>query len=99
MQKLVKYAIVINIALSLLFIYFNYAIWDLFGGNNLAHSNIISSTWNPLTINLIFHNVFNGSFETVQGIFTYFNAPYLLFWILMVTNMYFILKLSKSKQS
>lgn len=97
MLKLVKYAIVTNIALSLLFIYFNYTIWDLFRGNNLAHSHIISSSWNPLTINIVFHGVFNGSFETVQGIFTYFNTPYLLFWILMVTNMYFILKLQRSK--
>jgi hypothetical protein len=96
--KLVKYAIATNIALSLLFIYSNYTIWELFRGNNIAHSTLISSGWNPLTINVVFSSYSNGAFATVQGIFTYLNSPYLLFWVLMVTNMYFILKLQKSKQ-
>lgn len=97
MLKIVKYAIVTNSVLSSLFIYFNYTIWDLFRGNNLVHSTLISSAWNPLTINVVFSSYSNGTFATVQGIFTYINSPYLLFWVLMVTNTYFMLKLQKAK--
>lgn len=96
MQRLVKYAIVMNIALSLLFIYSNYTIWDLFRGNNIAHSTITSSSWNPLTINVVFHSYSNGTFASVEGIFTYLNSPFLLFWVLMLANVFFLVKLQRS---
>ena len=98
MLKLAKYAIATNIIIGLLFIYANYTIWDLFRGNNVAHSTLISSGWNPLTINMVFSSYSNGAFSTVQGIFTYLNSPYLLFWVLMIANIYFIIKLQRGKQ-
>ncbi len=93
MQKIVKYTIIINIALSLLFAYFNYVIWNLFNGNNIAHSSIITSGWNPFFISVMFHSYSNGNFDTMQTVFSYINTPFLLFWILMAVNMAVILKL------
>ena len=97
MLKFAKYAIATNVIIGLLFVYANYTIWDLFRGNNIAHSTLTSSTWNPFTINVVFSNYSNGTFATVQGIFTYLNSPYLLFWVLMVANICFIIKVQRGK--
>ncbi len=99
MQSLVKYALVTNIVLGLLFIYANYTNWEIFRGNNVAHTTIISTSWSPLIIGMVLYGVFDGRLESIQTVSTYTNTPYLLFWILMLANMYFIWKLPKNKQN
>lgn len=76
MSRLIRVAFIVNILLCLLFVYSSYLQWEIFRGINKFGSTIISSTWNPLTVTFVFHNYANGTFSTIQGLFTYPNTPF-----------------------
>ena len=65
MLRLVKIAIVFNIVVSALFVYGSYIQWDLFAGNNAASSTIISSTWGPTSILVMFYGNENGVISAI----------------------------------
>src|SRR4030067_1591179 len=87
----------VNIILGLLFVYGNLILWDVFRGNNIAHSTLISSSWNPFKVWVVFHHYNNGSFITVQGVFGYPNLPFMLFWGSTAVNLILIVLIYKSK--
>jgi hypothetical protein len=91
MLKLVKIAIVTNIALSLLFVLSNYFIWTNL--NQWTRWNI-ASIWSPILIEA--YRI--PDMSTVQmPVGPLWNVPFLLFWIMLAVNLYFILKLQRSK--
>jgi hypothetical protein len=92
MRKIVRYAIVINILLALLFIYSNYTLWNLVNGNN---NYFINSHWSPLGISAPHYTYSNGTLSIVQTVYLYWNTPFWIFWVLLIANLYFILKISK----
>ena len=92
MNRILKYAIVTNILLALLFVYSNFSLWSLV---NAEYPFLIASHWSSLGINAQHYAInADGSIEVVQGIFSYFNSPFWIFWVLLIVNLYFILKLN-----
>jgi len=92
MHKIVKYAIVTNILLALLFVYSNFALWGLVNGE---YPYLITSHWSPLEISAPHYIINNDNVSIVQTIYMYFNTPFWIFWLLMVVNLYFVLKISR----
>ncbi len=93
MIKIVKYAIIVNIILGLVFVYSNLSLWSQINGNST--SLIISSSWNPFTVSAMHYSYLNGVFSAVQTIFFYYNIPFWLFFVAIAVNLYFIVKLGK----
>jgi hypothetical protein len=93
MLKLVKYAVVANIVLSLLYVVSSYVIWmDL---NQWRNWNI-ASNWSPILITP--YRI--PDTPTVQmPVFPLLNFPFILFWVILAVNLYFIVKLQKSKET
>jgi len=90
MLRLIKIAIVFNIIVSVLFIYGSYVQWDLFAGNNAASSNMVSCTWSPTRLVVMFYGNENGVISTVEGVFAYPNTPFMLFWFSTIGNLLLI---------
>jgi hypothetical protein len=92
MHRILKYAIVTNILLALLFVYSNFSLWSLV---NAEYPYLIASHWGLLGISAPHYAInADGSIAVVQGIFLYFNSPFWIFWVLLIVNLYFILKLN-----
>jgi hypothetical protein len=99
MKKIIKMTILLNLVISLLFVYASYSLWDHFNGNNAAHTSLISSTWNPLTITTTLHKVTdNGMLTTMTTFFTNYNFPFWLFWVMILTNLGIIYSLAKTQE-
>jgi hypothetical protein len=96
MLKIAKYAIVVNLTIALLFVYSNFSLWN---SVNAEYPYLIASHWSPLGISAPHYIISDGSFAVVQTIYLYFNTPFWIFWILMAVNLFFIVKLTKTKAS
>jgi hypothetical protein len=92
MYKIAKYAIAINLIAGLIFIYSNFALWSLVNGE---YPYVIASHWSPLGIVAPHYVISDGSFSMTQTLYLYFNSPFWLFWVLMIANIFFILRISK----
>jgi hypothetical protein len=91
MLRLVKIAIVFNIVVCVLFVYGNYVQWSVFAGNNAASSNIVSCTWAPTQLTMMFYGGGeNGVISAVEGLFVYPNLPFMLFWFSTIGNLLII---------
>ena len=82
MHRLVKYALVVNLVLSLLLVISNFVLDNMLSG---GHMVLWGSIW--LT-------VFNAHAIGDIGV-KYPNFPFFLFWILLVVNLFFILMMSR----
>jgi len=98
-ERLLIIAVFANLLMGAFFVYGNYSLWELFRGNNVAHATLISSAWNPFTVNLVFHDYVNGNLITVQGIFTYPNTPFMLFWVSTIVNLFLMMQIHKRKET
>jgi hypothetical protein len=93
MLKIAKIAIVVNLTLASLFVYSNFSLWNLV---NAEYPYLIANHWTPLGISAPHYVINNeGSIAVVQGIFWYFNYPFWIFWVLLVANLYFMMRISK----
>lgn len=98
MSPWLKTVLLINILLCAGFFYASYSQWEIFRGHNVAGSNLITSTWNPFTVTFLFHNYTNGVFTSVEGLFTYPNTPFLLFFVSTIVNLLFLVLIVESKK-
>ena len=89
MPRQFKIIVLVNLALIILFCYFNWANWILLNGENL---NIISE-WSPFWITVYPTEVFG------REIVMFPNYPFMLFWLSTITNLYFLRKIQKSKET
>ncbi len=92
MHKIAKYAIVINILLALIFVYSNFSLWASVNGDN---NYIIASHWSPLGISAPHYIFDNNKVSIVQTVYSYFNTPFWIFWLLLIVNLYLTAKLGK----
>ena len=53
------------------------------------------ANWSPLGISATHYSYSNGSIAIVQSVYLYWNTPFWIFWVLLIVNLYFIVKLSK----
>ena len=98
MSRLVKTALLVNAVLCVLFVFGNVYLWSVFGGNNVGNTTLISSSWNPFEVSMVFHTFQNGSFSTITGIFFYLNVPFILFWVSTIVNLYLMVQIHRSKE-
>ena len=93
MLKIAKIAIVVNLTLASLFVYSNFSLWN---SVNAEYPYLIASHWTPLGINAPHYAINNdGTIAVIQGIFLYFNTPFWIFWVLLIANRYFIIRIRK----
>jgi hypothetical protein len=96
MHKIAKYAIVVNIIIALIFVYSNVALWSLV---NAEYPYLVYSHWSPLGISAPHYIINNeGSIAQLQTVYSYFNSPFWIFWVLLMVNLYFIVKISKESK-
>jgi hypothetical protein len=91
MLKIAKYAMVFNLIMALIFVYSNFALWN---SVNAEYPYLIASHWSPLGISAPHYVITDGSFSIVQTVYMYFNTPFWIFWVLLIANLYFIVKIS-----
>jgi hypothetical protein len=92
MLKDVKYAIVTNITLSLLFALSSFYLWSEVNEWNRWN---IGSIWSPWFI----ASYRNPDLPTVQmPVGPEWNVPFMLFWVMLTVNLYFILKLQRANK-
>ena len=96
MLKIAKTAIICNIILALIFVYTNFSLWELV---NAEYPYLIASHWSPLGISAPHYIISNGSVSIVQTIYMYFNTPFWIFLLLLIVNLYFIVRLGKEAKS
>jgi hypothetical protein len=93
MLKIVKYEIITNIALSLLYVISSYLIWT--DVSQWSKWNT-ASIWSPLLITA-YHIPNTPQVQMPVG--PAWNLPFILFWVMLAVNLFFIVKLQKSKQT
>ena len=89
MLQIAKYAIIVNVVLGLLFVVANF-VFDYFANAPYHHA-----LWSPLW--LTFYNYQAAATIGDIGVQEP-NFSFYFFWILMIVNIYFILRLQKKKQ-
>lgn len=93
-----KTALLFNVLVCAAFAYSSYAQWEIFGGKNIAGTKIITSSWNPFNIVILFHIYENGVFNTMETVFVYPNAPFMIFWLSTIVNLAFMVLIIKSQE-
>ena len=93
MLRIAKYAIVINIFLSLLFVMSSYFIWTEV--NQWSAWNV-ASKWSPILITA-YHIPDTPQVQMPMG--PLWNFPFILFWVILVVNLYYIVTLQRSKET
>jgi hypothetical protein len=92
MSKLVKYAILTNLVLGLLYVFSSLYLWDRvnswLGGGSGSMWSAFQVILYPLSEN--WHMV---------PIIPIANVPFWLFWVTIAINVYFIIKLQSSKEA
>lgn len=93
MSMQLKLMILVNALLGLLYVISSYVLWmDI---NQWSNWNI-ASDWSPILITP--HRIPNV--PTVQmPILSLWNIPFILFWVILAVNLYFIIKLQRSKET
>jgi len=92
MSRQLKVIILVNVVIAVLFCYFNYGNWTLL--NDEEAGLPISSEWGPVWIR-VQPKPFGYGDTTVM----FPNYPLMLFWLSTIINLYFIIKLQKSKET
>ena len=88
MLRQLRVIIVVNAVLALLFVYYNYYIWHI--ANNTIGLSFAYVDWSALVVNV------NTGIPNTDA---YINFPFILFWILMITNLILIIRLQRSKET
>jgi hypothetical protein len=92
MFKLVKYAIVTDVVLGLLYVFSSLYLWDMV---NSWLGNGSGSMWSAFQITLY---PFSENWHMVP-IIPVINIPFWLFWVTIAINMYFMIKLRSGKDA
>jgi hypothetical protein len=92
MSKQFKLIILINILLSLIYAVSSYLIWEEV--NKWSNWNIVS-VWTPIFINPY---RIPDTPQVTMPINPIWNFPFILFWVIFTTNLYFIIRLQRNKE-
>jgi choline-glycine betaine transporter len=96
MRKIVKYAIVVNIILALVFVYSNFSLWNFV---NAEYPFLVASHWSPLGIVAPHYLYTDGNISQIQTPFLAFNYPFWIFWIMLAINLVFIIKFGRERET
>ena len=94
MPKQFKLMLFVNVLLILLFVLANYAMWNLVNSNtHLGHT-----TMNPLNvIESMWGDVVDGEIYRIEGMGIMPNFPFLIFFVAIAVNLYFIHRLQRTE--
>jgi hypothetical protein len=99
MLKIVVFALLVNILLGGLFVFFNYSIYyDI----NSEVPTVSALHWTPWIISAPHYDLpinENQKVDMVTRIYSYFNYPFWMFFVLMFTNLLFIAWIAKKKSN
>jgi hypothetical protein len=93
MLKIAKYAIAANVLVGLLFVLSSYFIWAEV--NRWSVWNI-ASKWSPILITA--YRIPNAP-TVLMPVGPLLNFPFILFWVMFAVNLYFIIRLQRSKET
>jgi hypothetical protein len=85
--------IAVNVVLALLYVISSYALWSSIN----EWGNVVKVNWSPLYVTPIPAGsiaYYVGSTPPTQLL----NIPFLLFWVMFATNLFFIIRLYRSKE-
>ncbi len=90
-----------NVLLILLFVYANYAIWEVINFHRavnyfLAHGNGITGEPQTVTSGPFF--IYNHGVD-MNGGTSMFNSPFWIFFVAIAVNIYFMFKLQKTNET
>jgi hypothetical protein len=91
MSKQFVLMILANIAIGIAFVFSNCLIW-----NAVNQPSYYSTGWGPTNVEIVPRPSVNGE-PVPQVAFSLINYPFWLFWIAMAVNLYFIVRLQRSK--
>ncbi len=91
MIKIVRNAILLNVGLSLIYIYSSIITWSY--ANNLSTNKGCGTYWDPLLIKPWLGGPLNLAVPAT------FNLPFLTFWLFPIANAYVIIRIMKEKAS
>lgn len=97
MLKQLRTIIVVNIIIVLLFVYADYSIGNIF---NEHPESLFYVRWGLLSIQTVLAGSFeNGDWIAVGAVGDRINFPFLLFFVSIVVNLLFIIKLVRENES
>ena len=88
--------IIVNVFLILFFVYSNYGIWSEFNSQGGLGTSGLGPVWIERAVSGAF---IDGQWIAIGGSIMILNWPFWLFFISTAVNLYFIVKLVKSKQN
>jgi hypothetical protein len=94
MSRQLKVIILVNIVVAVLFCYFNYGNWTLLNDERVGLP--IHSEWGPIWIHVQPKPI--GTSDSFTSVI-FPNYPLMLFWLSTIMNLYFIIKLQKTKET
>jgi len=100
MSRQLEVIVLVNIVIALLFCHFNYGNWILLNDERVGLP--IKSEWSPIWIHVQPKTSMIAREPNQMPDFTsvmFPNYPLMLFWLSTILNLYFIIKLQKSKET
>jgi hypothetical protein len=90
-----RWIIMVNVILSLLYVFSNVVLWSIV--NSWIFFNF-ASEWSPIFI--MYHYLPGGILPPVaHSVYPLFNLPFWIFWVAIGVNLYFYLKLQRSRET
>ena len=97
--KQLKLMVLVNVLLGLLFIVSDYFLWSFISWENWSYNGAVPS-WSPLYITPTYQPPIEPRPYIVSPTpVPHLNIPFLLFLAMFAANLYFIIKLGKSKEA
>ena len=93
MLKIANCAIATDVLVGLLFVLSNYFIWVEVGRWTVWN---IASKWSPILITA--YRIPNAP-TVLMPVGPLLNLPFILFWVMFAVNLYFIIRLQRSKET
>jgi hypothetical protein len=100
MSRQLKIIVLVNIVIAVLFCHFNYGNWTLLNDERVGLP--IKSEWGPIWIHMQPRTSMIAREPNQMPDFTsvlFPNYPLMLFWLSTILNLYFIIKLQRSKET
>jgi len=93
-----KLMILVNVVLGFLYVVSDYALWNIVGGTSWRFYGAVAS-WSPLYVTPTYYPPIQQRPYIPNAMpVPLLNIPFLLFWVMFAVNLYFIIKLGRSKE-
>ena len=93
MSRQLKLMISVNVLFGLLYVYLSYSVWEsIYSFITVNWADLVAPYyWSPLTMYLSTGAFWGFSIDVV-------NTPFILFWVVLATNIYFVVKIERSRE-